>query len=94
LGVAKIGDGLAVEGVGALGGRIEQTQDGEQRRFAATGGPGDGDVFALLDFQVNAGQGVGLHLVGVKDFGNGFEFDQRVICRHKRCAILLMNLRF
>ena len=39
---------FAVEQVGAARGRVEQAQDGEQRRFSAAGGSGDGDVFALV----------------------------------------------
>ena len=37
---------------------IEQTDDVEQRCFAAAGFAGDGDKFALLNVQADAGQRV------------------------------------
>ena len=41
--------GRAVELIGSAGGGVEQAEDGEQRRFAAAGGAGDGDVLAFVD---------------------------------------------
>ncbi len=40
----------------------------------------DGDVFSRLDVQVNAGQRVGLHLVGEKHFFHPVEMDQGWDC--------------
>ena len=44
----EAGDGLAVEGVVPFRGRIEKAEDGEEGGFAAAGGTGNGEVFALL----------------------------------------------
>jgi hypothetical protein len=68
--------GLAGDGVGAAGGRVEQAQDREQRGLAAAGGAGDRHVFALGDVEVDAGEGVGLDLVRVEDLGQALEPDQ------------------
>ncbi len=68
---------LTVEQIAAFGGRIEQAEDREQRRFAAARGAGDGDVFARLDFQINAGQRVGFDLVGEEDFFDAVEVNER-----------------
>src|SRR5690606_35967056 len=46
--------GATVEEVGALGGRVEQAENGEEGGLAAAGWAGDGDVFALVDLHVNA----------------------------------------
>ena len=40
----ELGDGLAVQLVNAVGLRIEQTENGQQRRFAAAGWAGNRDV--------------------------------------------------
>jgi hypothetical protein len=47
LGEREALDGAAVEEVGAVGRGVEQAEDGEEGGFAAAGGAGDGDVFAL-----------------------------------------------
>ncbi len=52
-------------------------EDREQRRLAAARGPGDRDVLALLDLEVDAGERVRLDLVGVEDLGQALELDQR-----------------
>ena len=75
--------GRAVEAVAAAGRRVEQPQDREQRGLAAARGPGDRDVLALLDLEVDAGEGVGLDLVGVEDLAQALEPDQR---RRRSCA--------
>ena len=54
LGVIEVGHGLVVERVAAFGWRIQEAQDREQRRFAAAGRAGDGDVFPFFELQVNA----------------------------------------
>ena len=55
LGVVDAGDVVAVELVGALGRRVEQPEDREQRRLAAARRTGDGDVLPLVDVEVDAG---------------------------------------
>jgi len=72
-------DGAAVEDVAAVGRRVEQPEDGEQRGLAAAGRAGDGHVFALADVHVDAGEGVGLDFVGQEDLRHAFEFDERWI---------------
>ncbi len=57
---------LAVERVAALGRRVEQPENREQRRLAAARRPGDGEVLAAPDLEVNVRQRVGLDLVGVE----------------------------
>ena len=48
--------------------RIEQAEDREQRRFSAARRSGDGDIFAISDIKVNAGERVGFHFVSEKHF--------------------------
>ena len=60
----QLGHFLAVQPVLAVGRRVEQAEDRQQRGLAAARRPGDGDVLALLDLHVDAREGVGLHLVG------------------------------
>ena len=76
LGQGQALDGAAIERVDAVSGRIEEPEDGKQRGLAATGGTGDGDVFPLANVDVNAGERMGLDLIGEKHFGDAFEFDQ------------------
>ena len=59
-----------------LGRRVEQAQDREQRRLAAARGPGDRDVLALADLEVDVGERVRLDLVGVEDLAQPLEPDQ------------------
>ncbi len=65
----------AVEEVGALGWAIEQAENREEGGLAASRRSGHGDVFALVDVQVDAGEGVGFDFVGQEDLGNAVEFD-------------------
>ena len=67
---------LAVQHVLPVGGRVEQAQDGQQRRLAAARRPGDRDIFALLDVHVNARQRVGLHFIGDEDLGHAIQMNQ------------------
>ena len=78
----RFATGLAVEPVAALGRRVEQAQDRQQRGFAAARRPGDGDVLALADLEVDAGEGVGLDFVGVEDLGDAFELDEGTVGVH------------
>ena len=68
-----------VEVVPALGGRVEQAEDREQRGLAAAGRAGNGHILALADLQMNAREGVGFDLVGVEDLGDAFEFDEGTV---------------
>ena len=56
--VGEVANVLTVEGIVSFGQIIEQTDDVEQRCFAAAGFAGDGDKFALLNVQADAGQRV------------------------------------
>lgn len=56
--VGEVADVLPVESIAAFGEVIQQTDDVEQRRFAAAGFAGDGDKLALLNGQCDAGQRV------------------------------------
>ncbi len=76
LGERQALDGAAVEDVGAVGRGVEEAEDGKEGGLAATGRAGDGDILALADVHVDAGQGVRLDLVGEEDLGHAVEFDQ------------------
>src|SRR5262245_27695749 len=76
IGGGEIGDGLAVEQVAAVGRRVEQPEDREQRRLAASRRPGNGDVLALLDAEMDVRQVVRLDLVGIEDFLDALELNQ------------------
>ena len=67
---------LGVQHVRAVGRRIEQAQNRQQRGFSAARWPGDRQILALLDVQMNAGQRVRLHLVGLEDLGHAVHADQ------------------
>ena len=56
--VVHFADQVAVEVVQAGGGRIQAADQVHQRGLAGAGGAHDGDVLALLDFDVDAGDGV------------------------------------
>ena len=59
---------IAVQHVVALRRRIEQPQNGQQRRLPAARRAGDGDELAAFDLQMNAGQRVRFHFVGGENF--------------------------
>ena len=63
----------------AAGWRVEQADDGQQRRFAAARRAGHGDVFALAQCQMHAGERVRFNLVGIEDLGEPFDVDQ-IVC--------------
>src|SRR5215472_2951439 len=69
---------LAIQMVITVAGRIEQTQDREQRGLAAARRTGDGDILALLDLQMNLLQSVSFHFVGEEDFLDAFHLDESV----------------
>jgi hypothetical protein len=72
----KILNGLARDGVGPTGRRVEQAEDGQQRGLAAARGSRDGHVFALGDVEMDPRQGVGLDFVRVEDLGQALEADK------------------
>ena len=67
-----------VEDVRPRGGRVEESQDGQERRLPAPRGPADGDELALADLEVDVGKGVGLDLVRREDLLEPFELDERL----------------
>ena len=78
LGERQVGDRLAVQDVLALGRRVEQAEDRQQRRLAAARRPGDRDVLAALDLEVDPGERVRLDFVGEEDLRDAVEVDQRL----------------
>src|SRR5271163_4236784 len=76
----EFGDGLTVQEVDAVGWRVQQAKDGEQRGLAAARRTGDRDVLTLLDFKMNFFEGVRFNFVGVEDFLNAFHFDECIVC--------------
>jgi hypothetical protein len=66
---------VAVERVLALGRRVEQTEDREQRGLAAARRAGDGEELAARDVQVDAVERVRLEVVGEEDLGDAREAD-------------------
>ena len=69
--VVEFADELAVEPVLAFGWGVEAADEIHQRRFAGAGGAHDGDVFVVLDAEVDAAQGMDLllrsHVVGAPE---------------------------
>ena len=57
----------AVQPVAALRGIVQQTEDVQQRRFAAARRTHDGDELAVLHFQCDAPEGRGLHHICAED---------------------------
>src|SRR5574338_581789 len=78
LGHGKRGDLAAVQRVLAFGAWTDETENRQQRELAAARRAGDGDVLALLDLQVNPGEGVRFDFVGVKHLGHAIESNQRL----------------
>ena len=91
----QIGDRLAVERVLALGRRVEQPEDRQERRLAAARRPGDRDVLAALDLEVDAGEGVRLHLVGEEHLRDAIEVDESLRGSvHHRSLVASVSLSF
>src|SRR5258706_5389242 len=79
----QVGDLLAVQPVLPLARGVEQPEQRQEGRLAAAGGAGDRDVLPLLDLEMDARQGVRLHLVGVENLGHSLELDHRAaVCAH------------
>ena len=72
---------LPVEPVSALARRVQQPEQREQRRLAATRRPGDRHVLPVRDLEVHARERVRLDLVGEKDLRDAVELDDRMTVR-------------
>ena len=81
----EILDRLPIQLIAPAGRRIEQADDREQRRFPAARRPRHGDIFAFIDRQVNAGERVRFDLIGVEDFGQILNLDERLSCFSHCC---------
>jgi hypothetical protein len=79
----------ARECVPPVRGRIEQAQDREQRGLSGARRPGYGDVFAFTDRQIDIGQRVSFHLVGVVHLPDALEINQ---CFIGLCHQILRSL--
>ncbi len=73
LGLGVLGHVLAEEVVASGGGPIEQAQDVEQGRLAASGRAHDGHELAGRDLHGDAVERAGLHLGGAVGLGDLFE---------------------
>jgi hypothetical protein len=78
LGRRELGDRPVVQQVLSFGGGVEQAENRQQRRLAAARWPGDRDVFAFVDLEVDPRQGMGLDFVGEEDLRHTIELDQRL----------------
>src|SRR5262245_60075891 len=85
-GAAERRDVLAVEQVLALGRRVEEAEQREERRLAAARRAGDREELALRDVEVDAVERVRLEVVGVEDLGDGLEADHGWIL-HRRAPL-------
>src|SRR6266576_1503928 len=77
LGRRQVGHRLVLEQVAPVARRIEQTEDGEERRLAAPGGTIDRDVLAFADLEVHVRQRVRLDLVGEEDLADTLQLNER-----------------
>src|SRR3989442_4282166 len=68
---------LVLEQVAAVAGRIEQAEDGEERRLAAARRAVDRDVLALADLEVYVRERVRLDLVGEEDLADTLQLNER-----------------
>src|SRR5262245_42212733 len=74
----ECGDFVTVECVLALGRRVEEAEDREERRLAAAGRAGDGEELAARDVEVDAVERMRLEVVRVEDLGDAREADHRL----------------
>src|SRR5229473_8142136 len=73
----EIRHGLVLEQVAPVARRIEQAEDGEERRLAASRRAVDRDVLALADLEVHVGERVRLDLVGEEDLADTLQLNER-----------------
>ena len=74
-------DRPVVEPVLALRGCVEQAEDRQERRLAATRGAFDRDVLTEVDREVDAVESVGHDFVALENLADAFQTDQRVCHR-------------
>src|SRR5436309_4676561 len=91
LGGREIRDGSVFEQVGPLGRRVEQAEQGQQRRLPAPRRPRDRDVVALLDLEMHVRERMGLHLVGVEDLLDALELNERAVAGHRVSYRLILT---
>ena len=59
---------MLIQYVFTVGRRIEQPENRQQRRLAASGGSGNRKVLAFFDIEMNARERMRLDFVGIEDF--------------------------
>ena len=75
---------LSVEEEGARSRRVEEAEDGEERRLPRSGGADDGEPLALLHLEVDVGERMRLHLVGEEHLLDALHLEQRLLgLRHQ-----------
>src|SRR6266567_6567772 len=79
-GKIKIFDGLVIQRVPPFGGCIQESDDREQCRLAASRWTRHGDVLSLSNGKMNTGQCVSFNLIGVKHFGQILNLDEWLPC--------------
>src|SRR5437899_5376462 len=77
LGRRQVGHRLVLEQVAPVARRIEQTEDGEERRLAASRRAVDRDVLALADLEVHVRERVRFDLVGEEDLADTLQLNER-----------------
>src|SRR5439155_24994757 len=89
----QVGHRLVLEQVAPVARRVEQAEDGEERRLAAPRRAVDRDVLALADLEVHVRERVRLDLVGEEDLADTRELNEwRTIAWHRisplrRCRV-------
>src|SRR5262249_11292579 len=84
----------AVQDIRSVRRRVQQANNGEQRRLAAAGGAGNGYVLALVDIQVDPGERVRLDFIGIKNLGYVLKIDQSLSTGHFFLSLILMTSIF
>src|SRR5262249_46130224 len=75
----QFGDRPVVQQILAFGRRVEEAENGQQRRLAAAGGTGNRHVFALGDLHVDAGQRMCLDFVREEHLRYALEVYERLL---------------
>ena len=73
----QLGDRTVVQVIRAVRGGVEQAENREERRLAASRRPADRDVFAPGDLQAHLRERVRLHFLGGEDLGEILKLDDR-----------------
>src|SRR6266513_347061 len=94
LGRRQVSHRLVLEQVAPVARRIEQTENREERRLAASRRAVDRDVLALTDLEVHVRQRVGLDLVGEEDLSDAVELHvRRTIPWHRISSLSCVRCR-